>query len=54
MKKIADITDKNYIHIAVGEELKNKLIEEATKKGLSLNAYVRMLLLDIIDLEEEK
>lgn len=34
------------LHIRVGEDLKATLTEEAKKIGLSLNAYVRMLLIE--------
>ena len=37
------------LHIALGEELKQQLKEQATRLGLSLNAYIRMLLIEIID-----
>lgn len=42
------------IHIQIPEDLKNKLKAQARKKGITLNAYVRMLLLDIVELEESK
>lgn len=39
--------DKNkYIHVQVGEDLKKKLRQQANEKGLSLNAYVRMILIE--------
>lgn len=34
------------IHITIDEELKRQLEEEAKAKGLSLNAYIRMLLIE--------
>ncbi|MCI7208116.1 MAG: ribbon-helix-helix protein, CopG family [Clostridium sp.] len=34
------------IHIKVDDELKKQLEEEAKAKGLSLNAYIRMLLIE--------
>jgi len=34
------------IHITIDEELKEQLIEEAKAKGLSLNSYIRMLLIE--------
>jgi predicted HicB family RNase H-like nuclease len=34
------------IHIQVETNLKNELQEEAKQKGLSLNAYIRMLLIE--------
>lgn len=34
------------LHIAISEDLKRKLNEEAKTKGLSLNAYIRMLLIE--------
>ena len=34
------------IHIRIDEKLKKELEEEAKSKGLSLNAYVRMLLIE--------
>lgn len=40
------IKDQNIIHLSVDGELKKKLSEEATQKGLSLNAYVRMILIE--------
>lgn len=35
-----------YLHIQVDGELKKQLELEAKQKGLSLNAYVRMLLIE--------
>ena len=40
------IKDQNIIHINIDGELKKKLSEEAMQKGLSLNAYVRMILIE--------
>ena len=37
MKKLGDITDAKYIHILVGEELKQRLIKKAEEKKLSLS-----------------
>ena len=37
---------KTYLHIQVEEDLKKKLEDEAKQKGLSLNSYVRMLLIE--------
>ena len=34
------------IHVKIDESLKNQLEEEAKAKGLSLNAYIRMLLIE--------
>lgn len=34
------------IHVKIDESLKKQLEEEAKAKGLSLNAYVRMLLIE--------
>ena len=34
------------IHIKINEELKKELKEEAEKKGHSLNAYIRMILIE--------
>lgn len=34
------------IHIKIDCDLKNQLEEEAKAKGLSLNAYIRMLLIE--------
>jgi len=38
--------EKQYIHFQVEKELKKQLEEEARQKGLSLNAYIRMLLIE--------
>lgn len=35
--------DKIYIHIKITNELHDKLIEEASKMGLSLNSYVNLI-----------
>jgi predicted HicB family RNase H-like nuclease len=34
------------IHIKIDEELKKELVSEAKARGLSLNAYIRMLLIE--------
>lgn len=34
------------IHIKIDEELKKELVFEAKARGLSLNAYIRMLLIE--------
>lgn len=34
------------IHLAINGELKNELANEAKAKGLTLNAYVRMILIE--------
>lgn len=34
------------IHIKIDNELKNELSNEAKAKGLSLNAYIRMILIE--------
>lgn len=34
------------LHITIDENLKKQLEEEAKSKGLSLNAYIRMLLIE--------
>lgn len=38
--------NKKYIHVQVETDLKKKLENEAKQKGLSLNAYIRMLLIE--------
>lgn len=38
--------NKNAIHIMISDELKQELQEEADKKQLSLNAYIRMILIE--------
>lgn len=35
-----------YLHIQIDNELKETLKKEAEAKGLSLNSYVRMLLIE--------
>ena len=35
-----------YIHIQVDETLKAKLEKEAKEKGISLNGYIRMILIE--------
>ena len=35
-----------YIHIQIDESLKAKLEKEAKAKGISLNGYIRMILLE--------
>lgn len=40
------IKEQNVIHIIIDGDLKKKLSDEATQKGLSLNAYVRMILIE--------
>lgn len=37
---------KKYIHFQVEEELKKQLLNEAKEKGLSLNSYIRMIILE--------
>ena len=37
---------KIFIHLQVEEEFKKQLEDEAKQKGLSLNAYIRMLLIE--------
>ena len=34
------------IHIAIDKEIKEELKEEAKAKGISLNGYIRMILLE--------
>lgn len=34
------------LHITIDDELKEELQREAKEKGLSLNAYIRMLLIE--------
>jgi len=38
--------DKQFIMLAVDDAFKKELIKEATEKGLTLSAYVRMLLIE--------
>ena len=40
-----EIRMKNII-VRLSEELKKELQEEASKKGLSLNSYIRMILIE--------
>ena len=37
--------EKTYLHVQVRNELKSELEKEAEQKGLSLNAYIRMILI---------
>lgn len=36
------------LHIKIDDKLKEALLAEATKKGLSLNSYIRMILIEKI------
>ena len=36
--------NKDYIHIWVSDDLKKQIKEEAEKKGLPMNAYIRLIL----------
>ena len=38
--------EREQLHIDVGKELKEQLKKEAKQKGLTLNAYIRMLLIE--------
>lgn len=38
--------DKQFIMLAVDDGFKKELIKEATEKGLTLSAYVRMILIE--------
>lgn len=38
--------NKTYIHFQVDEKMKKELETEAKQRGLSLNAYIRMLLIE--------
>ena len=38
--------DKQFIMLAVDDKFKKELISEANKKGLTLSAYVRMILIE--------
>lgn len=38
--------DKDCIHLAIANDLKKELKKEAEQKGLSLNSYIRMILLE--------
>lgn len=40
------IKNKDYIHLRIEDELKEKLKKEANMKGLSLNSYIRMILIE--------
>ena len=39
------MNDKTYLHVQIKNELKKQLEKEAEKNGLSLNAYIRMILI---------
>lgn len=39
------MTFKKKIHISIDDDLKTQLDKEAKAKGLSLNSYIRMVLL---------
>ena len=45
-KEVNKLEEKTYIHIQINENLKKELEEEAKLKGLSLNAYIRLLLIE--------
>ena len=34
------------IHISISDDLKNELLEEANRLEMSLNAYIRMILIE--------
>lgn len=36
--------EEKYIHLKINEEWKQQLKKEATEKGLSLNAYLRLII----------
>ena len=36
--------DEVYVHIKISEEWKKQLKQEAKEKGLSLNAYIRLII----------
>lgn len=38
--------NKKYIHIQIDDDLKKQLEYEANEKGLSLNSYIRMIILE--------
>ena len=38
--------DKQFIMLAVDDKFKKELIQEANLKGLTLSAYVRMILIE--------
>ena len=40
------IKDQNVLHLIIDGDLKKELSKEAKQKGLSLNAYVRMILIE--------
>lgn len=40
------IKDQNVVHIQIDAKLKQELCQEAEKKGLSLNSYIRMILIE--------
>lgn len=39
----------DYIHIQIPENLKDNLKREAERKGLSLNSYIRMILIEYLE-----
>ena len=43
---VVDGRDKKMMHITISDELKAELVDEAKKLQLSLNAYIRMLLIE--------
>ena len=45
--------DTKYIHILVEPEFKSVLIKKAQEKGLPLNTYIRMILLDSVKKDEK-
>jgi antitoxin component of RelBE/YafQ-DinJ toxin-antitoxin module len=38
--------EKKYLMLALDDSLKQELIDEAKEKGLTLSAYVRMILIE--------
>ena len=38
--------EKKNVHILLDDDLKKQLEDESKKKGLSLNSYIRMLLIE--------
>ena len=38
--------NKKYIHIQIDDKLKKELENESREKGLSLNSYIRMILIE--------
>ena len=40
------IQDGVYVHFLLEKDLKNELQKEAKEKGLSLNSYIRMILIE--------